>query len=99
MDNSALKQLHQIREITRAIHQDLRLQNTMDEIVDKMLQRGRLIICLVESARDEDKKDILLALLVIRDQESELLVPYRETLQEVKSTLIKLKQSSAYHTA
>lgn len=96
MNKIVAKQLSRIFALSDEIHHDLMLNQDLDGIAVKMEKRNQLVINIMDQSDEETKKEILAQCLVIRDQEEELLIPYRKRFEEVKLSLIQLNQAQEY---
>jgi hypothetical protein len=64
-----------------------------------MTERNELVVNLVEHADETTRVEIFTQLFVIRDKEDEYLIPYRQELQQVKTSLINLNHTQQYSEA
>lgn len=78
---------------------EVKLKNKIDisQLIDIISIRNKCVTDLIEQSSDENKKIVISKLLVIRDNEESLLIPYRFEFELIKKTINNLNHLKKYY--
>lgn len=91
--------LKEVLDLSQGIHDRLEAHDEdYDSILNEMNRREDCLEALLPLLTPETKAKLIQILVMVRDRESEVLVPYHEELVVIEKALVAIKQLKTYRT-
>lgn len=91
--------LKEVIDLSQGIYERLEAQDEdYDSILVEMNRREDCLEALLPLLTPETKAKLIQVLMIVRDKESEVLIPYHEELIAIEKALVAIKQLETYRT-